>query len=79
MFVAASTSCFKNLNLAEAIEKIVDLEFTCIELCMDETTGHFSPTLAVENFGGGKLWRWKTLAVKNFGGDNFGGGSGFGG
>lgn len=50
MFVAASTSCFKNLNLAEAIEKIVDLEFTCIELCMDETTGHFSPTLAVENF-----------------------------
>ena len=50
MFVAASTSCFNNLDLAEAIEKIVDLEFTCTELCMDEHTGHFSPTLAVEDF-----------------------------
>ncbi|MCH2181839.1 MAG: sugar phosphate isomerase/epimerase [Mariniblastus sp.] len=50
MFVAASTRCFKNLDLADAIEKIVDLEFTSIELCMDETTGHFSPTLAIEDF-----------------------------
>ncbi|MCH2180268.1 MAG: sugar phosphate isomerase/epimerase [Mariniblastus sp.] len=50
MFVAASTTCFKNLELAEAIEKLVDLEFTCLELCMDETTGHFRPSLAVENF-----------------------------
>lgn len=50
MFVAASTDCFRHLPLPEAIEKIADLEFTCLELCMDESGDHLRPSLALTDF-----------------------------
>ena len=36
MFVAASTNCFPHLSLDDTFEKIVDLEFTGVELILSE-------------------------------------------
>ena len=50
MFVAASTASFRHLPLEEAIEKIADLEFTCLEMCMEEGGTHLPPSLALTDF-----------------------------
>ncbi len=44
MFVSASTSCFADLELDEAIEKLVDLEYTCVEIDVCESGNHFRPS-----------------------------------
>ena len=44
MFVAASTECFHDLPLDEAIEKFVDLEFTAIDLAIHEGQRHLKPS-----------------------------------
>ena len=49
MFVAATTDCFRDLPLDEAFEKLVDLEYTNIELCLHEGTGHLSPSQITED------------------------------
>ncbi len=36
MYVSASTACFPENSLAEAIEYAMDLEFTCIEISLDD-------------------------------------------
>ena len=44
MFVAASTSCFPDLPLAEALERLADLEFTSVEITLHEKGGKLSPS-----------------------------------
>ncbi len=44
MFVAASTDCFAHLSFTEAIQKLVDLEFACVEIILDENGNHFKPS-----------------------------------
>lgn len=44
MFVAASTRCFAELDLAEACHQISELEFDKVEIWMREEGGHMKPT-----------------------------------
>jgi sugar phosphate isomerase/epimerase len=44
VFVAATTRCFPELPLGQALDRLVDLEFTAIELMLHETTGHVKPS-----------------------------------
>ncbi len=44
MFVAASTRCFSNLPLEAALQRLVDLEFTAVELVLDESGDHLKPS-----------------------------------
>lgn len=47
MFVAASNDCFKELSYPDCVEKIVDLEFSAIELSIDENGNHIRPSEVV--------------------------------
>ena len=49
MFVAASTSCFSHLSFEEAIGKIVDLEFTAIEVDVSEDGDHLKPSQVAQD------------------------------
>ena len=49
MFVAATTDCFPGLSLEEAVEKIADLEFVNIEICIDENGQQITPAEIAEN------------------------------
>lgn len=44
MFVAATTRCFADLPLEEAMRRLVDLEFTNVEIMMHETDGQLKPS-----------------------------------
>ncbi len=44
MFVAATTRCFIDLPLNQALDRLVDLEFSAIELMLHETEGHIRPS-----------------------------------
>ncbi len=44
MFVAASTRCFADLPLDAALQKLVDLEYTCVEIMIHEAEGHMKPS-----------------------------------
>lgn len=44
MLVAATTECFRDLSLQEAIDRIVDLEFTNIEIDVHESGQHLKPS-----------------------------------
>ena len=44
MFVAASTDCFRDFSFEDAIEKLVDLEFTAVELSIDQSGNQIRPT-----------------------------------
>ena len=44
MFVAATTQCFTQLSLADAIEKLADLEFSHIEIAIHENGNHLKPS-----------------------------------
>ena len=44
MFVAASTDCFSQLPLAEALERLVDLEYTSIEIALREDGKQLKPS-----------------------------------
>ena len=49
MYVAASTTCFPDLSLDDAIEKLFDLEYTAVEIEIREG-GHLDPQLILNNF-----------------------------
>ena len=44
VFVAASTRCFADLPLDAALQRLVDLEYTCVEIMIHETDGHLKPS-----------------------------------
>lgn len=44
MFVAASTRCFSNLPLDAALERLVDLEYTAVEIDLNESGNHLKPS-----------------------------------
>ena len=52
MFVAASTNCFAHLDRDEAIEKLVDLEFSAIEMVINEDGNQLKPSTIMNDFEG---------------------------
>ncbi len=52
MFVAASTNCFAHLDRDEAIEKLVDLEFSAIEMVISEDGDQLKPSTIMNDFEG---------------------------
>lgn len=50
MFVAATTQCYPDLPLDQAIEKLAHLEFSHIEIMVDEDGQHLKPSTIKENF-----------------------------
>ncbi len=50
MFVAASSRCFADLPLDAALERLVDLEFTAVELMIHENGGHIKPSELARHF-----------------------------
>jgi sugar phosphate isomerase/epimerase len=44
VFVAASTRCFCDLPLDAALERLVDLEYTSVEIVIHESRGHLRPS-----------------------------------
>lgn len=44
MFVAASTECFHDLSIHKALERLVDLEYTSVELAMFEDGDQLKPS-----------------------------------
>ena len=44
MFVAASSSCFCDLPLDAALARLVDLEYTNVEIVAHESGGHLRPS-----------------------------------
>lgn len=49
MFVSASTECFPDLPLRECMEKLVDLEFSAVDMTLDENGNHLRPSEIREN------------------------------
>lgn len=44
VFVAASSRCFSNLPLDQALRQLVDLEYSYVELMVHEADGHLKPS-----------------------------------
>lgn len=44
MYVAASTACYPDLPFDQALSKLVDLEYTRVEIQIHETGGHLRPS-----------------------------------
>lgn len=44
MLVAASTECFGHLPLQEAVDRLLDLEYTSVEISIDETGNQLKPS-----------------------------------
>lgn len=44
MFVAASTECFPQLSFGDAIQRLVDLEYTRVEFCLRESSPQLKPS-----------------------------------
>lgn len=44
MFVAASTSCFPDMPLPAALERLADLEYTNVEMVLHESGGYLKPS-----------------------------------
>ena len=44
MFVAATSRCFADLPLDGALQRLVDLEYTCVEIMIHEDGGHLKPS-----------------------------------
>ncbi len=44
MLVAASTECFRHLELQDALDKLVDLEFSNVEIALHEEINHLKPS-----------------------------------
>ena len=49
MFVAGTTDCFAHLPYDQAVEKLADLEFTTIEICMHEDGDHIKPSSVADD------------------------------
>lgn len=52
MFVAASSECFPNLSFADMLERLVDLQFTSLELSVHEHGGHLKPSEVLADLDG---------------------------
>ena len=50
MFVAATTQCYPDLPLDQAIEKLAHLEFSHIEIMVDEDGQHLKPSTIKDDF-----------------------------
>ena len=50
MFVAASTECFGDLPLQEAINRLTDLEFSAVEIAIDEDGDQLRPSEVQTHF-----------------------------
>ena len=50
MFVAASTGCFPDIPLPDVIEVLSDLEFTCVEIVLDDKGIQMPPARILEDF-----------------------------
>lgn len=44
MFVAATSRCFSELPFDDALQRLVDLEYTSIEIMIHESDGHLKPS-----------------------------------
>jgi sugar phosphate isomerase/epimerase len=44
VLVAATSRCFADLPLDEALQRLVDLEYTCVEIMIHEADGHIKPS-----------------------------------
>ena len=44
MFVAASTECFEQLSLPEAIDKLFELEYSAVEVALHENLNQLKPS-----------------------------------
>ncbi len=49
MFVAATSRCFALLPMDTALQRLVDLEYTCVEIMVHETAGHLKPSDVLGN------------------------------
>jgi sugar phosphate isomerase/epimerase len=49
VFVAASTECFYDLPLKAALEKLVDLEYSSVEIALHEDAGQLKPSHVAAN------------------------------
>ncbi len=49
MFVAASTECFPELPLVDAIERLRDLEFSSVVIAIHEDGSQLKPSFVAEN------------------------------
>jgi sugar phosphate isomerase/epimerase len=49
VFVAASTRCFADLPLDAALQRLVDLEYTSVELMFHESGGHIKPSAVLDD------------------------------
>lgn len=49
MFVAASTDCFPDLSLPDALQKLVDLEYTNVEIVLRENGPQLKPSAVAED------------------------------
>lgn len=49
VFVSASTECFPDLSLEEAVEKIADLEYSSIEIAVNEHQNQIKPSEVAAN------------------------------
>jgi sugar phosphate isomerase/epimerase len=52
MFVAASTRCFADLPLDAALQRLVDLEYTSVEIMIHESEGHMRPSGVLADLDG---------------------------
>jgi sugar phosphate isomerase/epimerase len=52
VFVAASTNCFCHLPLDAALERMVDLEYTCVEFLAHESGQHLKPSAILADLDG---------------------------
>ena len=52
MLVAASTECFPSLSLQQAVDALVDLEYTSLEIDIHETGNHLRPSAVTANLEG---------------------------
>jgi len=52
VFVAASSECFPNLSLDGVLQRLVDLEFTNVELAIHEQGGQLKPSAVLADLDG---------------------------
>ena len=50
MLVSATTACFPELSLREALEKLTDLEYTNVEIAIHEDSNQLKPSQVLDDF-----------------------------
>lgn len=50
MFVAATTECFQQSTLAEAIDRLLELEYSSVEITLHENSNQLKPSEVVADF-----------------------------